>query len=161
MLLNSAVFIIFFFGGWLFPFFFKSTILFVLKIILLIFFNILLFLTSLIGLKLSIDWNSIWTVVLNVINFFNLESSTMWFNLIVFNVKTVFVAIWFIVVRAILPRYRFDQLMDLCWKKILPVSCSFFLFFIFVIYYFEGFQYTLELDLLKPKNLSIFYFTFF
>jgi NADH-quinone oxidoreductase subunit H len=43
MLLNSAVFIIFFFGGWLFPFFFKSTILFVLKIILLIFFNILIF----------------------------------------------------------------------------------------------------------------------
>jgi hypothetical protein len=49
--------------------------------------------------------------------------------------------------------------MDLCWKKILPVSCSFFLFFIFIIYFFEGFQYTLELDLLKPKTLTVLYFT--
>ena len=46
-----------------------------------------------------------------------------------FIVKVIFISCLFIIVRAILPRYRFDQLMDLCWKKNLPVSCSFFLFF--------------------------------
>jgi NADH-quinone oxidoreductase subunit H len=44
-----------------------------------------------------------------------------------FNLKVIFVACLFILVRAVLPRYRFDQLMDLCWKKILPVSCTVFL----------------------------------
>ena len=76
-----------------------------------------------------------------------------------FNLKVIFVACIFIVVRAVLPRYRFDQLMDLCWKKILPVACSFFLFFIFIIYLFEGFQYSLEINFLKPNQLSILYFT--
>ena len=76
-----------------------------------------------------------------------------------FNLKVIFVACLFILVRAVLPRYRFDQLMDLCWKKILPVACSFFLFFIFIIYFFEGFQYSLELNFLKPNQLSILYFT--
>jgi NADH-quinone oxidoreductase subunit H len=36
------------------------------------------------------------------------------YNILIFNIKTVFVACIFIVVRAILPRYRFDQLMNLC-----------------------------------------------
>lgn len=76
-----------------------------------------------------------------------------------FNLKVIFVSCLFILVRAILPRYRFDQLMDLCWKKILPVACSFFLFFIFLIYLFNGFQYALELNFLKPNQLSILYFT--
>ena len=70
----------------------------------------------------------------------------------------ILVAVLFIIVRAILPRYRFDQLMDLCWKKILPISCSFFLYFIFLIYFFEGFQYSLEIDSLKPKNLILNFF---
>ena len=111
MLLNSAIFVIFFLGGWL-PFFFLKN------------------LTFFIG-----------------ISFF-------------FIFKLIFVACQFIIVRAILPRYRFDQLMDLCWKKILPMSCAFFLFFIFLIYFFNGFQYNLELDFLKPKNLIVVFYTF-
>ena len=78
-----------------------------------------------------------------------------------FIVKVIFISCLFIIVRAILPRYRFDQLMDLCWKKILPVSCSFFLFFIFLIYFLDGFQYSLELDFLKPKDLIVLSFTIF
>jgi NADH-quinone oxidoreductase subunit H len=110
MLLNSAIFVIFFLGGWL-PFFFLKN------------------LTFFIG-----------------VSFF-------------FIFKLIFVACQFIIVRAILPRYRFDQLMDLCWKKILPMSCGFFLFFIFIMYSFDGFQYNLELDFLKPKNLLVILYT--
>ena len=109
MLLNSCLFIFFFFGGWLAPF---SSIFF----------------------------------------FINFETSFF------FIFKTILAAVLFIIVRAILPRYRFDQLMDLCWKKILPVSCTFFLYFIFIIYFFEGFQYSLEIDSLKPKNLTLNFF---
>lgn len=72
--------------------------------------------------------------------------------------KVIVIACLFILVRALLPRYRFDQLMDLCWKKILPTACSFFLFFVFIIYFFDGFHYNLELNYLKPKNLIILYF---
>ena len=75
-----------------------------------------------------------------------------------FIAKVIFIACLFIVVRALLPRYRFDQLMDLCWKKILPVSASFFLFFITLIYFFNGFLYNLEINILSPKKLITFYY---
>lgn len=47
---------------------------------------------------------------------------------LVFSIKVVFVSFLFVLVRAILPRYRFDQLMQLCWKSILPLSLGFFVF---------------------------------
>ena len=43
-------------------------------------------------------------------------------GLIWFCLKISFVLFWFIVVRAALPRYRYDQLMRLCWKVFLPIS---------------------------------------
>ncbi len=36
--------------------------------------------------------------------------------------KTVFMCFNFIVVRATLPRYRYDQLMDICWQIFLPFN---------------------------------------
>lgn len=113
MLLNSCIFVIFFFGGWFIPDF------------LFIFGNL----------------------------------DTTFYN-VMFFIKTIFVACMFIVVRAILPRYRFDQLMDICWKKILPVSCSFFLFFIFNIYLFDGFFFNLELLSLQPSSSLVLYYKF-
>ena len=37
-----------------------------------------------------------------------------------FSLKIVFICFLFILVRAALPRYRYDQLMDLGWKTYLP-----------------------------------------
>ncbi len=54
-----------------------------------------------------------------------------------FSLKLVFVGFIFIWIRGTLPRYRYDQLMHLGWKVILPLSLanvfvtvSFFLWFL-------------------------------
>jgi len=46
-----------------------------------------------------------------------------------FAIKTIFFMILFIIVRAILPRYRYDQLMRLGWKIFLPIALSLAFFY--------------------------------
>ncbi len=45
-----------------------------------------------------------------------------------FGIKITFFVILFIVARAVLPRYRYDQLMRLGWKVFLPFTLSWFLY---------------------------------
>nr|YP_010613971.1 NADH dehydrogenase subunit 1 [Neptis harita]WAS08717.1 NADH dehydrogenase subunit 1 [Neptis harita] len=49
---------------------------------------------------------------------------------LMFYLKLVFLAFFFIWVRGTLPRYRYDKLMYLCWKSYLPVSLNYLLFFL-------------------------------
>ena len=42
---------------------------------------------------------------------------TVWFLL-----KTIFICYIFVLIRATLPRYRYDQLMDICWQIFLPFN---------------------------------------
>lgn len=44
-----------------------------------------------------------------------------------FGLKICFFVILFVVMRAILPRYRYDQLMKLGWKCFLPLALAFFI----------------------------------
>jgi NADH-ubiquinone oxidoreductase chain 1 len=46
---------------------------------------------------------------------------------LVFTLISVFIRYLFIVVRGTLPRYRYDKLMDMCWKVVLPLAISFFI----------------------------------
>lgn len=50
--------------------------------------------------------------------FINLQS-------IVLGLKTCIICFMFVLVRATLPRLRYDQLIDLCWLKLLPVAVAF------------------------------------
>jgi len=47
---------------------------------------------------------------------------------IFFSLKILFGVFLFIIARAALPRYRYDQLMDLGWKCFLPLSVSYLIF---------------------------------
>lgn len=53
-------------------------------------------------------------------NFFSFLPGSFWFGF-----KMIFFVILFIVMRAVLPRYRYDQLMNLGWKIFLPVSLAY------------------------------------
>lgn len=46
----------------------------------------------------------------------------------IFSIKVVFIAVWFVFIRANVPRYRFDQLMLIGWKVFLPFSLGFLFF---------------------------------
>jgi NADH-quinone oxidoreductase subunit H len=51
-----------------------------------------------------------------------LDFATVGFQLISFVVKVAFFMWFFVWVRWTLPRFRYDQLMDLGWKVMLPLS---------------------------------------
>lgn len=67
-----------------------------------------------------------------IISFINLPPQ-IWLGL-----KVICFCILFIWIRAILPRYRYDQLMHLGWKFFLPLSLSFFIFIAGILIFING-----------------------
>ena len=59
------------------------------------------------------------------LSFFSIDN--FFFNMFSFGIKICFFVILFIFMRAALPRYRYDQLMNLGWKVFVPVSIIYFL----------------------------------
>nr|YP_010633947.1 NADH dehydrogenase subunit 1 [Homalogonia obtusa]WBP69678.1 NADH dehydrogenase subunit 1 [Homalogonia obtusa] len=53
-----------------------------------------------------------------------------------FYLKVVLMVFWFIWVRGVLPRFRYDKLMYLTWKLFLPFSLNMFLFYLALIIFF-------------------------
>jgi NADH-quinone oxidoreductase subunit H len=85
-------------------------------------------------------------------NFFNVEYYFVLFGLNFFSMffyhhfvwflLKVFLILWlFIGVRAIVPRYRYDQLMILGWKTFLPLSLFFFVFYCSLFLIFSIFSF--------------------
>ena len=54
---------------------------------------------------------------------FNALPGSFWLS-----IKIIFGVIFFILTRAALPRYRYDQLMDIGWKSFLPLSIGYLVF---------------------------------
>ena len=46
------------------------------------------------------------------------------FGAMIFGAKTAFFCVLQIIIRWTLPRFRYDQLMNLCWKGMLPISLA-------------------------------------
>jgi NADH-quinone oxidoreductase subunit H len=58
-----------------------------------------------------------------------------------FSLKVSFFVVLFVVVRAALPRYRYDQLMGLGWKIFLPISIAYLLITVFILISFNMMPY--------------------
>ena len=63
---------------------------------------------------------------------FNLLPGSFWFS-----IKICLGVVFFIVMRALLPRYRYDQLMALGWKVFLPFSLGWLLFTVAILVSFN------------------------
>jgi NADH-quinone oxidoreductase subunit H len=59
-------------------------------------------------------------------------------NSVAFALKTMFCVFLFILVRGVLPRYRYDQLMRLGWKVFLPISLALILLYASILIAFNG-----------------------
>lgn len=67
--------------------------------------------------------------------------------------KTILFVFWFIWVRATLPRYRYDKLINLAWKAFLPITL-----FLFIFYLLLGYITFIYLITVKLLNLFFLYF---
>lgn len=56
-----------------------------------------------------------------------------------FTAKMVCFVFYFVWVRGTFPRYRYDQLMQICWKMYLPISLFYVIFVSLVLFIFNGF----------------------
>lgn len=74
-----------------------------------------------------------------------------------FGLKTTISAYLFILVRAVLPRYRYDKLLELGWKTFLPLTMGFVSLLLGVLVLFDALPYSPELsvsaDLIAQKFL--------
>jgi len=77
---------------------------------------------------------------LPILNYFTFLSGYFYFS-----IKVIFIAFLFILVRAALPRYRYDQLMDLGWKTYLPFSLAFLVFVIGLLITYSGLVYNINI----------------
>nr|QCI09468.1 NADH dehydrogenase subunit 1 [Urolabida sp. FS-2019] len=82
---------------------------------------------------LSEYMNIIFMSLLTVVIFLGCDLFSFMFYL-----SVTFIVFWFIWVRGVLPRFRYDKLMFLTWKLFLPYSLSYFIFNIGVLLYMLG-----------------------
>nr|YP_010693432.1 NADH dehydrogenase subunit 1 [Gonopsimorpha nigrosignata]WCB99314.1 NADH dehydrogenase subunit 1 [Gonopsimorpha nigrosignata] len=82
---------------------------------------------------LSEYMNIIFISLLTVVMFLGCDIWSLFFY-----ISVMIIVFWFIWVRGVLPRFRYDKLMYLTWKLFLPMSLNLFLFYlmllIFILY---------------------------
>jgi formate hydrogenlyase subunit 4 len=77
---------------------------------------------------------------------------------VILAMKAAAIWIFFVVVRATLPRYRYDQLMDIGWKVFLPFSGAYLIFIFGLLVYFDALPVANELPLASSVFSSSFLF---
>jgi hypothetical protein len=83
------------------------------------------------------------------------------FGEVFFIIKVLLLFMFFIWIRATLPRYRYDQLMELAWKSLLPFLFSFFLCLISFVCFWKSLFFQFSVLLVIMLNLIHFIFYFF
>nr|YP_009654926.1 NADH dehydrogenase subunit 1 [Menida violacea]QCI09903.1 NADH dehydrogenase subunit 1 [Menida violacea]QEL51217.1 NADH dehydrogenase subunit 1 [Menida violacea] len=79
---------------------------------------------------LSEYMNIIFMSLMTSVIFLGCDLMSLWFY-----IKIMFIVFWFIWVRGVLPRFRYDKLMYLTWKLFLPLSLNMFLFYMGLLIY--------------------------
>lgn len=64
-----------------------------------------------------------------------------------FAIKVVIGAFFFILVRAVLPRYRYDRLMEIGWKVFLPFTLGYLIFLASIFIIFQGTPFVEEVSI--------------
>ena len=77
-----------------------------------------------IGEYSNIILSSTFTVILFLGGWHSFVDISVWITICLFVIKILVILFFFIFARSALPRYRYDQLMQLGWKYILPISIS-------------------------------------
>lgn len=82
---------------------------------------------------------SFFSVILFLGGWFFVFFNKFIFDSVLLSLKVLLIVIYFIYNRAILPRFRYDQLMELGWKIFLPLLIGFLFFYIGIIIFLNGF----------------------
>ena len=106
------------------------------------------------------EYVSIWTVCcLNVILFWGGYLAFFTYkSIFIYSLKVILFVIIFIWVRGSLPRYRYDQLMRLGWKILLPISLGFVILYAGIYYdkvYSIFYEYYFPIISLQRKNFEV------
>lgn len=64
-----------------------------------------------------------------------------------FGLKVAASAYLFVLVRAILPRYRYDKLLELGWKVFLPLTMGFVALLLGILVAFDGLPFAAEVSM--------------
>jgi len=80
--------------------------------------------------------NILFMSILSVIFFFGGWNFFKFESFFIYSFKIIIVSSFFIIFRSILPRYRFDQLIEIGWLIIFPLSLFFFIFYFYLLKFF-------------------------
>jgi len=84
------------------------------------------------SLNVILFWGG-WLCPVSILSFI---PGSFWFGF-----KIIFFVILYVLMRAILPRYRYDQLMYLGWKVFLPISLGYLILTFSLIYSFDAYNF--------------------
>jgi NADH-quinone oxidoreductase subunit H len=151
MSLMSAIFILFFLGGW---FLFPNYFIMIPKYFLFVFENFYKVFIS----GASILFEKTEFIMMAILElFYNLVSILSSFGSFILAVKIMLSIVLFVLIRASYPRYRYDHLMSIGWKLLLPLTLGLVIIIAGILKWFDGLPLNeFEILLDGARNSSFF-----
>jgi len=151
MSLMSAIFILFFLGWW---FLFPNYFIMIPKYFLFVFENFYKVFIS----GASILFEKTEFIMMAILElFYNLVSILSSFGSFILAVKIMLSIVLFVLIRASYPRYRYDHLMSIGWKLLLPLTLGLVIIIAGILKWFDGLPLNeFEILLDGARNSSFF-----